>query len=89
MPCAYHLVYSLVRSESPYPEVRAAVSSVDDPLMPVNTFRMWVFLLLYQALSDQFPRWLLGLLATILVSGLNQIFSLRCMFKRFSCYIIP
>ncbi|KAF6758842.1 glutathione transporter [Ephemerocybe angulata] len=28
--------------ESPYPEVRAAVSSVDDPNMPVNTFRMLV-----------------------------------------------
>ncbi|KAF9455137.1 OPT-domain-containing protein, partial [Macrolepiota fuliginosa MF-IS2] len=50
-----------IDDESPYPEVRAAVSSVDDPLMPVNTFRMWF----------------LGLLATILVSGLNQIFSLR------------
>jgi len=29
-------------SESPYPEVRAAVASVDDPSMPVNTFRMCV-----------------------------------------------
>lgn len=26
--------------ESPYPEVRAAVSNTDDPSMPVNTFRM-------------------------------------------------
>lgn len=32
-------------SESPYPEVRAAVSSVDDPSMPVNTFRMFVLCL--------------------------------------------
>lgn len=32
-------------SESPYPEVRASVSSVDDPLMPVNTFRVYVPLL--------------------------------------------
>ncbi|KAJ3574619.1 hypothetical protein NP233_g1653 [Leucocoprinus birnbaumii] len=47
--------------ESPYPEVRAAVSSVDDPEMPVNTFRMWF----------------IGIVATILVSGLNQFFSLR------------
>lgn len=47
--------------ESPYPEVRAAVASVDDPLMPVNTFRMWF----------------LGLFATILISGLNQFFALR------------
>jgi len=26
--------------ESPYPEVRAAVSNIDDPTMPVNTIRM-------------------------------------------------
>jgi hypothetical protein len=49
-------------SESPYPEVRASVSSVDDPLMPVNTFRMWF----------------LGILFTLLTSGFNQIFSMRC-----------
>ncbi|KAG8220066.1 OPT oligopeptide transporter [Butyriboletus roseoflavus] len=47
--------------ESPYPEVRAAVSSVDDPTIPVNTFRAW----------------LLGLFYTIAVSALNQIFSMR------------
>lgn len=47
--------------ESPYPEVRAAVSSIDDPLMPVNTFRMWF----------------LGILVSILVSGINQVFSMR------------
>ncbi|KAL8276920.1 hypothetical protein RQP46_010648 [Phenoliferia psychrophenolica] len=28
--------------DSPYPEVRAVVSNVDDPDMPVNTFRVWV-----------------------------------------------
>jgi hypothetical protein len=50
-------------SESPYPEVRAAVSSVDDPLMPVNTFRMWF----------------LGVLLVFLTSGLNQVFGMRCM----------
>lgn len=47
--------------ESPYPEVRAAVSSVDDPLMPVNTFRMWF----------------LGILFVLLTSGLNQVFAMR------------
>ena len=50
-------------SESPYPEVRAAVSSVDDPLMPVNTFRMWF----------------LGILFVLITSGLNQVFAMRCM----------
>ncbi|KAJ7462034.1 OPT oligopeptide transporter [Mycena latifolia] len=47
--------------ESPYPEVRAAVSSVDDPLMPVNTFRMWF----------------LGIFLTILLAGVNQAFEYR------------
>jgi len=47
--------------ESPYPEVRASVASIDDPTMPVNTFRTWF----------------LGLLYTILISGLNQFFSMR------------
>ncbi|KAJ7098330.1 OPT oligopeptide transporter [Mycena epipterygia] len=48
-------------SESPYPEVRMAVSKVDDPLMPVNTFRMWF----------------LGLLFTVLLAGINQVFEYR------------
>lgn len=47
--------------ESPYPEVRAAVASIDDPSMPVNTFRMWF----------------LGILFAILISGMNQVFSMR------------
>ncbi|TFK76761.1 OPT oligopeptide transporter [Pluteus cervinus] len=47
--------------ESPYPEVRAAVASVDDPTMPVNTFRMWF----------------LGLLFTFVVSFMNQLFGMR------------
>ncbi|KAL4069408.1 OPT oligopeptide transporter [Scleroderma citrinum] len=47
--------------ESPYPEVRASVASVDDPTIPVNTFRMWF----------------LGLFYTIFVSALNQFFSMR------------
>ncbi|KAH8113799.1 OPT oligopeptide transporter [Phellopilus nigrolimitatus] len=47
--------------ESPYAEVRAAVSNTDDPTMPVNTFRMWF----------------IGILFTVLISGLNQFFSMR------------
>lgn len=27
--------------DSPYPEVRASVSNIDDPDMPALTFRMW------------------------------------------------
>ncbi|KAF6766105.1 glutathione transporter [Ephemerocybe angulata] len=47
--------------ESPYPEVRAAVSSVDDPLMPVNTFRMWF----------------LGLFFVFAITFINQILAMR------------
>ncbi|TDL28758.1 OPT oligopeptide transporter [Rickenella mellea] len=47
--------------ESPYAEVRAAVSNTDDPSMPVDTFRVWF----------------LGLIFSALISGLNQFFSMR------------
>ena len=53
----------IYHSESPYPEVRATVSSVDDPLMPVNTFRMWF----------------LGIFFSLLTSGFNQVISMRCV----------
>ncbi|KAF8182153.1 OPT oligopeptide transporter [Mycena galopus ATCC 62051] len=42
-------------------KVRSAVSSVDDPLMPINTFRMWF----------------LGIFLTILLAGINQVFDYR------------
>ncbi|KAJ7633597.1 OPT oligopeptide transporter [Mycena polygramma] len=47
--------------ESPYPEVRSAVSNTDDPDMPVTTVRTWV----------------LGLGWAIIISGLNQFFFFR------------
>ncbi|KAJ7477229.1 OPT oligopeptide transporter [Mycena galericulata] len=47
--------------QSPYPEVRMAVSKTDDPLMLVNTFRMWF----------------LGIFFTVLLAGINQIFEYR------------
>ncbi|TKY88670.1 hypothetical protein EX895_002301 [Sporisorium graminicola] len=50
-----------LEEDSPYPEVRAAVSNVDDPSMPVMTFRTWV----------------LGLLFTIVIPGVNQLLSYR------------
>jgi len=50
-------------SVSPYPEVRSTVSNSDDPRIPVNTFRMWF----------------LGILLTLLTSGLNQVLNMRCM----------
>ncbi|KAK0535631.1 hypothetical protein OC835_002306 [Tilletia horrida] len=50
-----------LQDDSIYPEVRAAVSNVDDPTMPINTFRTWF----------------IGLIATILLAGLNQFFSFR------------
>ncbi|KAJ1022373.1 hypothetical protein NDA13_005282 [Ustilago tritici] len=50
-----------LEEDSPYPEVRAAVSNVDDPSMPVMTFRTWV----------------LGMLFTIVIPGVNQLLSYR------------
>lgn len=46
---------------SPCPEVRAVVSDIDDLSIPVSTLRMWI----------------LGIIFTILGSGINQFFSLR------------
>lgn len=48
----------VLEDDSIYPEVRAAVSNVDDPSMPVNTFRAWF----------------LGLIACILIAGINEFF---------------
>lgn len=39
--------------DSPYPEVRAAVSNMDDPLMPVNTVRMWILGLFWAIVSTR------------------------------------
>lgn len=47
--------------DSPYPEVQASVSNVDDPEMPVLTFRTWS----------------IGLLFCIVISALNCFFYLR------------
>ncbi|GAA5890021.1 hypothetical protein JCM5296_004744 [Sporobolomyces johnsonii] len=47
--------------DSPYPEVRASVSNIDDPEMPVLTFRAW----------------LIGLLFCVIISALNAFFNLR------------
>ncbi|KAI0344144.1 glutathione transporter [Trametopsis cervina] len=47
--------------ESPYPEVRAAVSNTDDPSTPVNTFRVWF----------------LGCITVFFVTALNQTMSMR------------
>src|SRR6267142_3796576 len=37
---------TLQEEDSPYPEVRASVSNIDDPDMPVLTLRMWLIGLL-------------------------------------------
>ena len=35
------LAAAFLRDNSPYPEVRASVSNIDDPEMPALTFRVW------------------------------------------------
>jgi hypothetical protein len=47
--------------ESPYPEVRAAVSNTDDMEMPADTLRAWT----------------IGLFWAIFIPGLNQFFHFR------------
>lgn len=47
--------------DSPFPEVRASVSNIDDPEMPCLTFRSWV----------------LGIVFTCVCSALNVFFNLR------------
>lgn len=47
--------------ESPYPEVRSAVSNTDDMEMPVDTFRAWT----------------IGLFWAIVIPGLNQFLYFR------------
>lgn len=37
--------------DSPFPEVRAVVSPVDDPSLPVNTVRMWVIGIIFTIVS--------------------------------------
>ena len=51
----------VLEDESPYPEVRAAVASTDDPTMPSSTFRAWV----------------IGLIWAVLIPGVNQLFFFR------------
>ncbi|GAA5905611.1 uncharacterized protein JCM6883_005386 [Sporobolomyces salmoneus] len=47
--------------DSPYPEVRASVSNIDDPEMPVLTFRVW----------------LMGTFFCVVISAVNTFFNLR------------
>ncbi|KAF8261734.1 hypothetical protein EI94DRAFT_1809843 [Lactarius quietus] len=51
----------IIEDESPYPEVRSAVSNTDNPTMPVSTLRAWV----------------LGIIWAVLIPGVNQVFIFR------------
>lgn len=76
---AHYFFFLTSSSECPYPEVRAAVSSTDDPSIPVNTFRMYVLIFFATRLSHFIlHRWFLGIFFSLLVSGLNQLFLMRC-----------
>ncbi|KAF8268894.1 oligopeptide transporter [Lactarius quietus] len=52
---------TLQDEDSPYPEVRASVSNIDDPDMPTLTVRMWV----------------VGLMLSLAGSGMNLFFNFR------------
>ncbi|CDW98493.1 hypothetical protein, partial [Sporisorium scitamineum] len=61
-----------MEEDSPYPEVRASVSNIDDTEMPVNTLRMWF----------------ISFFLTILATGANMFFSLRYPAPTFSSTIV-
>ena len=52
---------TILQDESPYVEVRCAVTNTDDPMMPSSTFRSWV----------------IGIICAALIPGFNQLFYLR------------
>ncbi|KAN0078370.1 OPT oligopeptide transporter domain containing protein [Tylopilus felleus] len=54
-------VVGVLEDDSPYPEVRSAVSNTDDQSIPTSTLRAWV----------------LGIILTVLLAGLNQFFFFR------------
>ncbi|KAJ5127357.1 OPT oligopeptide transporter [Penicillium atrosanguineum] len=61
----------LLLNDSPYPEVRAVVDPVDDPSISANTFRAWF----------------IGMLLTIVFTGVNQLFTLRYPYIFLSSYV--
>jgi len=58
--------------DSPYPEVRASVSNMDDPEMPTTTFRMWF----------------LGLILVLGGSCLNTFFNFRYPAPSLTPYVV-
>ena len=52
---------TMLQDESPYVEVRCAVTNTDDPMMTWSTFRAWV----------------IGVICAALIAGVNQLFYLR------------
>jgi hypothetical protein len=40
-PSSSRIEYDTEREDSPFPEVRASVSNIDNPDMPAMTIRMW------------------------------------------------
>ncbi|KAN0062883.1 hypothetical protein ACQY0O_004704 [Thecaphora frezii] len=61
-----------MEEDSPYPEVRASVSNIDDPDMPVATLRTWI----------------ISVLLTIITAGGNMFFSFRYPAPSFSGTIV-
>jgi hypothetical protein len=47
-------VLSYDADDSPFPEVRAVVSPIDDPNLPVNTVRMWAIGIIFTIVSYSF-----------------------------------
>jgi hypothetical protein len=67
-----------IEEDSPYPEVRAAVSNFDDPEMPVNTFRMWLLGIIWCII--------LAYVSSLVVSGIRSEDLTSCLIIYFDVY---
>lgn len=74
--------------DSPYPEVRASVSNIDDPEMPILTFRALLLGILFCVLGGGFNFFLLVRIPAPVITPLTiQIISYPC--GKFLAYLLP
>ena len=80
----------MLEEDSPYPEVRASVSNIDDPEMPGESgaTRLVSLLTLRSCAALTFRAWFLGLLFTVLGSACNTFFAFRTPAPYISPFIV-
>ena len=77
---------AIEEEDSPYPEVRASVSNIDDPDMPAMTIRMW-FVGLLLCMTSTFVFWSLffGCIIDLIVVAPSMSFSTFVTLRQPSC----